>query len=67
MIIEVIKGGSPLTTKEKRIIKDIFIESKCPNESLKKSLKGFKSFDSRILYIDDKTGDKCGYSEELEV
>lgn len=67
MIIEVIKGGSPLTEQERKQIKDIFAESECPYESLKNSLIGFKSFDSRVLYIDDGTGGQYGYPEEIEV
>lgn len=60
-------GGSPLTEDERNKIRVIFKESICPNESLKKSIKGFVNFDGRILHIDYHDGDKYAYPEEMEV
>ncbi|WP_110955769.1 hypothetical protein [Anaerosinus massiliensis] len=67
MIIEVVKGGSPLTNDERNKIRAIFKESNCPNESLKNSLKGFVKLDGRILHIDYHDGNKYAYPEEMEV
>lgn len=67
MIIEVIKGGSPLTNDERNKIRAIFKESNCPNESLKNSIDGFISFDGQTLHIDYKDGDKYAYPENMEV
>ncbi len=67
MKISILKSGSPINDKEKNQIKDIFNQSKNPNESLINSIDTFKSFDGQFLYLEDKAGPAYKkYSEVIE-
>lgn len=52
----------PITDKTKNKIKDIFMQSECPNESLG-SVSGFSRLDGNIVCL----GVKGGYVEEVEI
>ncbi|MBQ3433803.1 MAG: hypothetical protein IJG24_02015 [Selenomonadaceae bacterium] len=44
-----IKSGEPITDETLAKIKDIFRESKCPNESLSKTFDNFSWFKDKII------------------
>lgn len=48
-----IQSGEPIAKNTVRKVKDIFRESNCPNESLRNSIEGFKSFDDGVVQIGD--------------
>lgn len=68
-----IKSGEPITDETLAKIKDIFRESKCPNESLSKTFDNFSWFKDKIIqfgegenfveYISVKDG---FYSDRME-
>ena len=58
-----VQSGKRVPEKNIRMIKDIFRESMCPNETLRNSIKNFKSFDGDTIQIGD--GDKFTYEFDV--
>ena len=58
-----VQSGQRVPGKTIRMIKDIFRESMCPNETLRNSIEDFKSFDGDTIQIGD--GDKFTYEFDV--
>ena len=58
-----VQSGKRVSRETLRMIKDIFRESMCPNETLRNSIKNFKSFDGDTIQIGD--GDKFSYEFDV--
>lgn len=58
-----VQSGRRVPEKTLSMIKDIFRESNCPNESLRNSIKNFKSFDGDTIQLGD--GDKIRYEFDV--
>lgn len=70
MLLHVAKYGEDITTDEISKVKQIFQESKCPNETLKNTFKGFEwgeQPDEIVLNLDEDDGKNPVHMKTIEV
>lgn len=62
-MIVIVQSGEPITDETLAKIKDIFRESKCPNESLSKTFDNFSRFNGKVIQF----GDGENFTEYISV
>ena len=62
-MIVIVQSGEPITDETLAKIKDIFRESKCPNESLSKTFDDFRWFNGKVIQF----GEGENFTEYISV